>query len=196
MLRVIDTDSHAVEAPDLWTSRMSKKKWGDAIPHVKRVPELDSDVWFVGDVPVMAVGFSVIEKDEVGVVKRNEENFPNFLTKVSDFHASAWDPHERAKVMQEYGVDRAALYPNLPRTGRSARTTCSLKPTFRIPHAWSATRSSARSTSSRAISPTRIGTRSCGRTPSRYSNSTTDSLFGSAQSGGPMFATARKNRPA
>src|SRR3954452_86388 len=112
MLRVIDTDSHAVEAPDLWTSRMSKK-WGDAIPQVKWVPELDADVWFVGDVPVMPVGFSVIEKDDVGDVKRNEENFPNFLTRVADFHSSAWDPHERAKVMAEYGVDSAVLYPNL-----------------------------------------------------------------------------------
>ena len=44
---------------------------------------------------------------------RNEENFPNFITKVDEFHPSAWDPHARAKVMEEYGVDSAVLYPNL-----------------------------------------------------------------------------------
>ena len=112
MLKIIDADSHAVEAPDLWTSRMSKK-WGDAVPHVKWVPDVDADVWFVGDNPIMPVGFSVIEKDDNGDVLRNEENFPNFLEKVEDFHPSAWDPHERAKVMDDYGVSAAALYPNL-----------------------------------------------------------------------------------
>src|SRR5207237_3159843 len=84
-----------------------------AVPHVRWVPEMDADVWFVGDHPIMPVGFSVIEKGADDEVLRNEENFPNFLTKVKDFHASAWDPHERAKVMTDYGIDAAALYPNL-----------------------------------------------------------------------------------
>ena len=113
MVRVIDTDSHAVEAPDLWTSRMSKAKWGDDIPRVRWVPEMDADVWFVGDHPIMPVGFSVIEKGPAGEVVRNEENFPSFITKLDEFHPSAWDPHARAKVMEQYGVDSAVLYPNL-----------------------------------------------------------------------------------
>src|SRR5437899_448319 len=33
-IRVIDTDTHLVEPPDLWTSRMSPK-YGDLIPHVE-----------------------------------------------------------------------------------------------------------------------------------------------------------------
>ena len=74
---------------------------------------VDADVWFVGDNPIMPVGFSVIEKGPAGEVIRNEENFPHFITKVEDFHPSAWDPHRRAKVMEEYGVDSAVLYPNL-----------------------------------------------------------------------------------
>ena len=45
---LIDTDTHAVEPADLWTSRMSKAKWGDDIPHVKYVAEEDREVWFVG----------------------------------------------------------------------------------------------------------------------------------------------------
>ena len=31
---VIDTDSHVAEPPDLWTSRLSEKKWGDLRPRV------------------------------------------------------------------------------------------------------------------------------------------------------------------
>ena len=32
--KIIDTDTHLVEPPDLWTSRMSKK-WGDLVPSVR-----------------------------------------------------------------------------------------------------------------------------------------------------------------
>ena len=119
MVRVIDTDSHAVEAPDLWTSRMSKAKWGDTIPRVQWVPEMDADVWFVGDNPIMPVGFSVIEKGPAGEVIRNEENFPHFITKVDEIHPSAWDPHARAKVMRSM----ASTLPSCTRTSASSART-------------------------------------------------------------------------
>jgi predicted TIM-barrel fold metal-dependent hydrolase len=112
-MTIIDTDSHAVEAPDVWTSRMSNKKWGDHIPHVRYVPEQSSDVWFVGDFPICPVGFTVIAKGSDGGALRNEENFPQFITRVSEMHPSAFDPQARAEVMDEYGIDRAVLYPNL-----------------------------------------------------------------------------------
>ena len=34
---IIDTDTHVVEPPDLWTSRVSSK-WGDLVPHVALGP--------------------------------------------------------------------------------------------------------------------------------------------------------------
>ena len=34
-IKVIDTDTHVIEPPDLWTSRISVKKWGDLVPHVR-----------------------------------------------------------------------------------------------------------------------------------------------------------------
>jgi uncharacterized protein len=113
MRTIIDTDTHAVEAPDLWTSRMSKARWGDRIPHVRYVPELNSDVWFVGEQPVMPVGFTVIENGPAGKAQRNEKSFPTFITLVEQMHPSASDPVERAKVMDDYGVTKAVLYPNL-----------------------------------------------------------------------------------
>jgi uncharacterized protein len=30
----ISTNEHVIEAPDVWTLRMSKEKWGDRIPHI------------------------------------------------------------------------------------------------------------------------------------------------------------------
>ncbi len=35
---VIDVDTHIIEPPDLWTSRMSSK-WGDRVPHVRLDPK-------------------------------------------------------------------------------------------------------------------------------------------------------------
>ena len=32
--KVIDVDTHVSEPEDLWTSRVSVKKWGDMVPHV------------------------------------------------------------------------------------------------------------------------------------------------------------------
>ena len=46
---VIDVDSHVTEPPDLWTSRISTKKWGDLVPHVKFSEYLQMDRWYVGD---------------------------------------------------------------------------------------------------------------------------------------------------
>src|SRR4029453_11946440 len=53
-IRAIDTDTHITEPPDVWTARVSTKKWGDAVPHVKRVD--GRDVWFIRDVPAGAPG--------------------------------------------------------------------------------------------------------------------------------------------
>ena len=35
-IRAIDTDTHITEPADVWTSRVSTKKWGDAVPHVEK----------------------------------------------------------------------------------------------------------------------------------------------------------------
>ena len=37
--RIIDVDSHITEPLDVWTARMSKAKWGDAVPHIERVDD-------------------------------------------------------------------------------------------------------------------------------------------------------------
>src|SRR5580698_10501838 len=50
----IDTDTHITEPPDVWTSRVSKK-WGNAVPHIRRVDGMD--MWFVRDQVIHAPGW-------------------------------------------------------------------------------------------------------------------------------------------
>ena len=45
---IIDTDTHVVEPPDLWTSRVSAK-WGDLVPHVAWDPVAEEEAWYSGD---------------------------------------------------------------------------------------------------------------------------------------------------
>ena len=47
--RVIDTDAHVIEPYDLWTSRLSVKKWGDKVPHVRFDKNFQEDAWYFGD---------------------------------------------------------------------------------------------------------------------------------------------------
>ena len=57
-VRAIDTDTHISEPPDLWTSRVSTKKWGDAVPHVERID--GRDVWRIRDQMVDSPGFTTM----------------------------------------------------------------------------------------------------------------------------------------
>jgi predicted TIM-barrel fold metal-dependent hydrolase len=113
---VIDTDTHLTEPRDLWTSRMSAKKWGELIPHVRFLDELDREAWFIGDKRVASqVGHCQFRRGEDGSAVRVEgasggEYTPQRFDLV---HPSAYDASERLKVMDASGVDIAALYPNL-----------------------------------------------------------------------------------
>ena len=44
---VISADDHVQEAPDVWTNRMSKTKFGDEIPHIVDLPD-GSQTWALG----------------------------------------------------------------------------------------------------------------------------------------------------
>ena len=34
-IKIIDTDTHIIEPYDLWTSRVSRQRWGNMVPHVE-----------------------------------------------------------------------------------------------------------------------------------------------------------------
>jgi uncharacterized protein len=121
--RIIDTDTHFTEPPDLWTSRLPKK-WGKQVMHVVRDEARGADVWCVGD-RMLTKAF---EFCQFGFPKPFPET-PNVL---SDCHPSTVDQSERVRLMDEQGVRAAVLYPNVG--GLSASHFVNMPPKISIAH--------------------------------------------------------------
>jgi len=110
---IIDADSHVCEPPDTWTSRMPSK-WGELIPRIRYIDDLEMDVWCIGDEIVNSLAFTVFYQEaDSPLPHRREDDFPEVPQRVEEVHPSSWDPTERVKVMNDAGINMAALYPNL-----------------------------------------------------------------------------------
>jgi uncharacterized protein len=103
--RVIDTDTHVVEPYDLWTSRVSVAKWGDLVPHVHFDDDLQEDAWYFGETRV-ARGASAASAGW-------PEWPPNHPRRIEDAARDTWDPEERLRTMDRYGIWAQVLYPNV-----------------------------------------------------------------------------------
>jgi uncharacterized protein len=101
---VIDADTHVVEPPDLWTSRIASK-WGDAIPHVAWDPDKQEEAWFAGSMRLGAVG--------APAMAGWHEHPPLHPRRFADADPVSWDPVKRAQLMDEYGIAAQILYPNV-----------------------------------------------------------------------------------
>src|SRR5579864_3483848 len=105
LYRVIDTDTHVMEPYDLWTSRVSVAKWGDLVPHVKWDDEMQEDMWFYGDNRIGAAA---------GAAQAGWKEFPPLHPPTLDVvDPATWDPHERLKKMDAFGIWAQVLYPNV-----------------------------------------------------------------------------------
>jgi predicted TIM-barrel fold metal-dependent hydrolase len=110
---IIDADSHVCEPPDTWTSRMPSK-WGELIPRVRHLDDIGMDAWCIGDHVVNSLAFTVFYQEPGNPLPhRRKDDFPAIPSRVEEVHPSSWDPTERVKVMDETGINMAALYPNL-----------------------------------------------------------------------------------
>jgi predicted TIM-barrel fold metal-dependent hydrolase len=97
---VISADDHVQEAPDVWTNRMSKAKFGDAIPHIIELPD-GSQTWSLGE---NAKGFGGLARiSGVNATPRTWEDVPK-----STYMAS-----ERAKILDKEELDATVLFPNI-----------------------------------------------------------------------------------
>ncbi len=104
---LISTDDHLVELPDTWTSRMSKAKWGDKIPHMEETPK--GIQWVVWEqVQRSAVGQQVLG----ATVERTES--PKVW---DDVPRISYVPSERLKAMERDGVDVHTFFGNFTRGG-------------------------------------------------------------------------------
>jgi predicted TIM-barrel fold metal-dependent hydrolase len=103
--KVIDTDTHIVEPYDLWTSRVSTKKYGDAVPHVRWDPNMNEDAWYFGAQRVATAA---------GIAMACWPEFPpNRPARISDANPRTWRVEDRLKTMDEAGVYAQVLYPNI-----------------------------------------------------------------------------------
>lgn len=101
---IIDTDTHVVEPPDLWTSRVSDK-WGDKVPHVRWDDATQEEAWFTGDTRLSAVGAAAMA---------GWHEYPPFHPRRwEDIDPRTWDPGKRLEIMDEYGIRAQVLYPNV-----------------------------------------------------------------------------------
>jgi predicted TIM-barrel fold metal-dependent hydrolase len=106
-LKVIDVDTHVVEPPDLWTSRMSSR-WGDMVPQVKWDEARQAETWFVAG-QQLAMGGSVASAAQAGW----HEHVPDGPKRWSDAPKHTWDAKARLGVMDDYGIYAQFLYGNV-----------------------------------------------------------------------------------
>ncbi len=105
-LKVIDTDTHISEPEDLWTSRVPAK-FKDVVPHVEVNPATGYRHWRIGDYWLMGTGFYA-----VAGWKDFPPNGPRELHE-EGVDSGSWEPNERLKRMDEFGIHTQILYPNL-----------------------------------------------------------------------------------
>src|SRR6516225_8143359 len=91
-IKIVDTDTHITEAPDLFTSR-APASLKAKVPQVRRVGGVDR--WFVGDRDFGTLGGNVIKADNNKLLGRLA--FPT----IDEGHKGAWDTKLRLKAMDD-----------------------------------------------------------------------------------------------
>jgi predicted TIM-barrel fold metal-dependent hydrolase len=100
--RVVDIDTHITEPADVWTSRVARK-WGEQVPHVKRVNGVD--LWFIGDKTVgMPGAYSAAG---------HGGTFPDMRKSYDDIPPAMVDAKARLAFMDEEKLWVNVLYPNV-----------------------------------------------------------------------------------
>jgi len=102
-IKVIDSDTHVSEPEDLWTSRVSSK-WGNLVPHVELDQETGKDFWYFGGERFQTAA---------GPAMAGWREFPpSHPPRLADADPGCWNPVERLKRMDEYGLHAQVIYPN------------------------------------------------------------------------------------
>lgn len=109
----ISTDEHIQEAPDVWTNRMSKAKFGDDIPHIVDLPS-GAQEW-------RALGEPLIKSGDRGAGDRGALAWVVGATRNGVMNSRRWEdvpkttyvPSERLKAMDQDQVDTHTFFPNI-----------------------------------------------------------------------------------
>ena len=132
---LIDVDAHIQEPPDCWTSRMSKDKWGDRIPHTESYrpaeesggmnlpyllePHDEMEGWVIDGVRTLPFP-AICQAASV-----DRETLPSRWEEVP---LSVYRAKERLEAMDRDGISAAVIYPNV--TGPSADAFAGKEPEF------------------------------------------------------------------
>ncbi len=100
----ISVDDHVQEHPEVWTSRLSRSKWGNRIPHVERQAD-GTDRWVVDGRALPLTGVAA-----AGALMADRAADPQ---RWEDVPKAAYVPQERLKAMDADGVDYSVLYPTV-----------------------------------------------------------------------------------
>lgn len=100
----ISVDDHVFETPDVWTSRLSAKKWGDRIPQIVKHGK-GKEQWVVDGKAIMGGRLG-----DTGALMR-DRNMEAATWK--DVPAAAHSPAARLKAMDAAGETHAVLYPTV-----------------------------------------------------------------------------------
>ncbi len=101
--KVISTDDHLQEAPHVWTARMSKAKWGDNIPQIRRDPD-NTEHWYIHGQKTRGGGVANVR----GIMPVGKPPI-----RWEDVPQKAYVPKERVKAMDEDGVDVHTFFGNI-----------------------------------------------------------------------------------
>jgi uncharacterized protein len=107
----ISADDHVQEHPEVWTSRMSRAKWGDSVPHLERKSD-GNDCWVIGGECISLPGIAI-----AGGVMGDRTQAPRRWEEVPRMVYTA---QERLKAMDLDGIDYSVLYPSV--AGLAAET--------------------------------------------------------------------------
>ncbi|MGY1739435.1 MULTISPECIES: amidohydrolase family protein [unclassified Blastococcus] len=101
---IIDTDTHVVEPPDLWTSRVPARL-KDQVPSVRWMADRQEEVWVLGDSVLSGVGAAAMA---------GWHEHPPFHPRTwAEADPATWDAGRRAAMMDGYGIRSQILYPNV-----------------------------------------------------------------------------------
>jgi uncharacterized protein len=100
----ISADDHVQEHPEVWTQRLSKTRWGDRIPQLRRL-ENGTEGWVVDgrQLPLRGVARASALMPDRAREPLHWEEIPQVV----------YDAKERLRAMDADGVDYSVLYPSV-----------------------------------------------------------------------------------
>ena len=128
--RVVSSDNHVVEPPDLWTSR-ADGKFKDRVPQVIR-EESGADWWYCDGYKVVPIQIGT----QTGVRFESPEDLALDRDTFEDVRLGGYIPDEHIKDMEIDGIDASILYPTTGLLLYSVPDGELLTHTFKIYNDW------------------------------------------------------------